>query len=279
MKQKNLILNPIFITALALLILNDLIFKWTFSSHFTGKLSDFTGLLIFPIFIAFLFPKTKKSICLIIGILFMFWKSSLASPFIDAFNSIVFFEINRTIDYSDYMAILVLPFSHVIINYGQFRKRNFKKERFPQSKGAILLISCFAFMATTISRTEMPEGTIYLGKSKTIKMSKDALLEKINSMGYEWHFIEDTLSNQDYYHKLKYYQIDNVVLTEGGVPFDTLKNIKFDLYEVNPNKTRIEIINIEMQKSGNIQDWRYLKKLNKFYKFKMRDGFLKEINK
>ena len=47
----DLLLHPIALTALVLVILNDRVLKVHYPSAFTGKLSDFAGLVYFPLFV------------------------------------------------------------------------------------------------------------------------------------------------------------------------------------------------------------------------------------
>lgn len=104
-RLKNL-LSPIFIFCLVLLILNDFLLKATFHNVFTGKLSDFCGLFIFPIFWCALFPKFKSWIFILSGILFVFWKSEYSSGLIESVNT--FFPLQRTVDPTDLLALPVL---------------------------------------------------------------------------------------------------------------------------------------------------------------------------
>lgn len=104
-RLKNL-LSPIFIFCLVLLILNDFLLKATFHNVFTGKLSDFCGLFIFPIFWCALFPKFKSWIFILSGILFVFWKSEYSSGLIELVNT--FFPLQRTVDPTDLLALPVL---------------------------------------------------------------------------------------------------------------------------------------------------------------------------
>src|SRR5882757_8978914 len=104
-RNKNLILNWIFIPGLLLLALNDHYLKNHYPNWLTGKLSDFTGLLIFPMFLAFLFPQQAKSpsselrsslllgrnlrsarLSLITGLFFIFWKSPSSTQLIAFYN-------------------------------------------------------------------------------------------------------------------------------------------------------------------------------------------------
>jgi len=111
-RLKNL-LSPIFIFCLVLLILNDFLLKATFHNVFTGKLSDFCGLFIFPIFWCALFPKFKSWIFILSGILFVFWKSEYSSGLIESVNT--FFPLQRTVDPTDLLAlpVLLLGWLHV----------------------------------------------------------------------------------------------------------------------------------------------------------------------
>ena len=275
MKKKDLILNPYFLSGLALLILNDLILKWHFTSPLTGKLSDFAGLFVLPIFLAYLFPKSKKSIAFIIGFLFILWKSPLSTPVIDFVNSLTFLSFRRIIDYSDLMALMVLPFSHFLLN-----KANFQNlaaiDFYRPLKIVTLTIAGFAFTATSMVRHELPKGTVYIGKSYTVKMSKDALLNKINDLGYDWTLHTRTRLDQNYAPR-QYYQIDQVLLKDKEVIVDTLKNIKFELRAIKENKTEIAVLNVELKEPGNIQDWRYLRSLRRFYKSEIEVEFLNKI--
>jgi len=104
-RLKNLLSLP-FIFCLVLLILNDFLLKATFHNVLTGKLSDFCGLFIFPVFWSALFPKFKSWIFILSGILFVFWKSEYASGLIELVNT--FFPIERTVDPTDLLALPVL---------------------------------------------------------------------------------------------------------------------------------------------------------------------------
>lgn len=276
MKEHKLLLNPFFLIGLLILIVNDAFLKWEYSNMITGKLSDFAGLFIFPIFLAYMFPRFKKYLAFIVGIFFIFWKSSFSTPFIYWVNDLSFFQFNRTIDYSDLLALMVLPIAHALINNYKF---NVKPERtfIKYVRVAVLIVSSLAFMATSMMRQEMPRGTVYLGKSFKVKMSKDSILNRMNDLGYEWEYLQDTVSNKDYYSHYGYYQIQNVVVEEDDIIIDTLKNVKFTLYEIKEGKTKIEIINVQLSKPGNIQDWKYLRSLSRFYKGQIKKSLIEPI--
>lgn len=73
---------PIFIISLTLLLLNDFWWKQTFHNFLTGKISDFAGLVVFPLFFTAFLPQFKKSIFLATALLFIFWKSEISESFV-----------------------------------------------------------------------------------------------------------------------------------------------------------------------------------------------------
>src|SRR4051794_33419248 len=113
MSQKNLhiLASPAFLTGLFLLLLNDLILKRQFHNGLTGKLSDFAGLFAFPLFWAAFFPRRKSLVYISTAVLFIFWKSAYSQPLIEGWNSLALFPIERTVDYGDLVALIILPLS------------------------------------------------------------------------------------------------------------------------------------------------------------------------
>ncbi len=276
MKGRDLILNPFFLSGLALLIANDLFFKWHFANALTGKLSDFAGLFILPIFIAYFLPKSKKNIALLIGFLFILWKSPISTPLIEFVNSISSIPFKRVIDYSDLIALSVLPFSHIMINKETF-KVSYPRGLYRYLRIATLLVASFSFVATSMVTHGDPDGTIYLGNSYVVKMSKDSLLNKIHALGYQWTFFEDTLAKPYYQHFASYYQIENVLIKEEGATIDTLKSMKFGLEKLKENKTRIHLMNVVLRNPEDIENWNYLRKIRKNYMRQVKEFYRNEV--
>ncbi len=102
-----------FLVGLLVLFVNDTFLKYEFSNFITGKLSDFAGLFIFPLFIYSFFPKRKIPIYIITCIGFILWKSPVSDSFIYYWNSFSFYQIGRVVDYTDLFALLILPFSYI----------------------------------------------------------------------------------------------------------------------------------------------------------------------
>jgi hypothetical protein len=156
-----------FVLGLFALLLNDLLLKEQFSNGFTGKLSDFAGLLIFPLFWTAFFPKHKNKVFLLTALLFILWKSPMSQIFIEGWNSLSFFSISRVVDYTDLYALLILPLAYQL----ELRKLQLKSI---QAKPVIpIFISAFAFGATSYS------SQVKLDKSYTLNTPKDSIISRI----------------------------------------------------------------------------------------------------
>ncbi|MBP1616869.1 MAG: hypothetical protein H6Q14_696 [Bacteroidetes bacterium] len=276
MKRKELILNPYFIVGLFVLLLNDFYLKHEYGNFITGKLSDFAGLLIFPMFVAVIAPKFKKHIALIVGIMFFIWKLPLFTPALEVINQSLKITLYRVVDYSDYAALLILPLSHYLIN----RKGSWIPIKIEPLKTistySLLTIAFFAFCSTSIPYRETPKGTILIDKSYTIKLPKDSVIKTIKQLGYNCDFCTNNLSK---YPSSGYYQTDNIIRKgENSIVIDTIANIKYDLIEINPNKTKLTIINVTLSKEGNIQNWKTLKSLSNYYSRWLKDSLIEKID-
>lgn len=134
---------------LVVLLFNDFYLKQQFGNVWTGKLSDFTGLFIFPLFVASLFPARTFAIYVLTAILFVYWKSPFSQGLIDLWNSMNLVSTHRTVDLTDLFALFVLPPSFLYFRH--VTKINFIC--WPFQRVTTLLISLFtifAFTATTL---------------------------------------------------------------------------------------------------------------------------------
>lgn len=184
MNLKNHITRPYFLVALGLLILNDFVLKSQFHNTFTGKLSDFAGLFAFSFFVSIFFSN-KKSIWWVYAltaVFFVFWKSEFSDAFIQFINQSPL-HLGRVVDYSDLWVLLILPVSYC---YRISEKVTFKNWQ-PSIKYAILLISCFAFVATS-SLPKTVELNLKSNKSYQTTSPKDSVVKKLNL-----HKIQDNL--------------------------------------------------------------------------------------
>lgn len=136
--------DPLFITALLLLLLNDLVLKYSFGNWITGKLSDFCGLFIFPFFWSALFPQHIKRIHILTALGFILWKSPFSQPLFNFFHTFNF-PIDRVADHSD---LLALP--SILFSFYRFRQERTQHFRIPAA--LIGMTALFSFYATTQPR-------------------------------------------------------------------------------------------------------------------------------
>jgi len=165
-KRLAVLYSPLFLTGLVLLIINDHLLKASYPGIVTGKLSDIAGLFVFPLFFSAFFPEHRRSVYLITAAGFIFWKSTASQFFINSWN-VHFMAINRVVDYSDLLALLILPLSFLYS----------KKFRIPQktfNPTPIILIASVAFIATSRAK--------YIAAYQVYKFSysKEELIRRLN---------------------------------------------------------------------------------------------------
>lgn len=184
--------NPLFLSALVLLILNDHLFKPIFHNAVTGKLSDFAGLFIFPAFWSYFFPKHKKVIYIFTALFFIYWKSEYATAFIEFMNN-VHIPIARVVDYTDLIALIILPLSYY---YFSRPEKDFKVATW-----GVSIVSVVAFCATSPPQNYAPCDTqFYLGKHYTVKMTPEEIMKELDNLGLQ--FKVDSISNVTYEYNL-----------------------------------------------------------------------------
>lgn len=136
------------IISLILLILNDVYLKYEFSNWFTGKISDFSGIFLIATILFSYYPKQKYIYILSIIIIFSFWKSPYSQYAINYFNSLGIIQYSRVVDYSDLIALIVLPLSLYIANHYKEYQLNFRVIKL--TKIPIVILVVFAISGTSI---------------------------------------------------------------------------------------------------------------------------------
>lgn len=165
--------SPGFLAALFLLLLNDFFLKSYFHNALTGKLSDFAGLFVFPLFWAAFLPRFRSWIYVGTGVIFILWKSPASDALINGWNSIGLISVGRTLDYTDLWALAILPFSYV---YGLRALVWFPSRAFPALIG---VVSLFAFVATSYSHKTPYDNAYYFA------MPKHEVLERMSQLSKE----------------------------------------------------------------------------------------------
>jgi hypothetical protein len=138
--------SPLFVVCLALLLANDFWWKNHFSNVITGKLSDFAGLFIFPLFLTAIFPSGKKYAFVLTFFGFIIWKTPVANSFVDLWSTWIF-RIERVVDYSDFIALLSLPLAYWY-HTSDYTKINLN----PYLIG---LVALFSFTATSRAKNKV----------------------------------------------------------------------------------------------------------------------------
>lgn len=171
-----------FLFSVFILLLNDHFLKEIFGNYFTGKLSDFAGLFAFPYFLCLLFPNKVKFNYIISGLFFIFWKSEMIEPLLNYFH-IIGISINRTVDYSDLIALTILPLSY---NYWHSNFNDFISLN--KAFKPILIVVCFfAFVATSLPK-EYGNFKMKSDLEVRLKTNKKSVISNLN-----------LFKNEDYY--------------------------------------------------------------------------------
>jgi hypothetical protein len=164
--------SPLFIGALALLVLNDFAFKGLFHNWFTGKLSDFAGLFALAIFCATLWPRHRQIVGVGLAAAFAFWKSGSSQPVIDWINSFAPFGIGRTVDPTD---LIALP-SIWLGLWAAHRVRPWPLPDF--ARLALALFAPIAFTATSMI-PYMVRSTVEIGEPSSAAGPQEAAVQAI----------------------------------------------------------------------------------------------------
>jgi hypothetical protein len=105
------LLTPIYLGAVAALVVNDHVLKQAFPGLITGKLSDFAGPFALAVFLSVVIRRQVLTIHAVVAIAFTVWKSPLSDPVIAGWNATMPFRIARVVDYWDLLGLSVLPLS------------------------------------------------------------------------------------------------------------------------------------------------------------------------
>jgi hypothetical protein len=241
----------VFLISILLLLLNDLYLKYEYNNYLTGKLSDFAGLFSFPYFFSCFFPKKSKLIYSLTGIFFVIWKSELSQPIFD-FVHFYNVGINRVVDYSDLIALIILPFSYY---YKLKYSVNIEKLKF-LPRTIIIGISSFAFIATSLPREA---GSLNLKSDYEVQFDipLDTLVKKVNAyyQRYDESYYEVVIEIPEKRSKV----FVKTIITEVG---DGKTNLKLDsvLYFVTESKGfwGVKKKNVDYMKSLKLEDFEKL---------------------
>jgi hypothetical protein len=246
-----LLLHPLFITSLAVLLLNDFYWKYSYHNWLTGKLSDVAGLVVLPIFLRELFPGMNKwKIMLATALFFTWWKLPLSQPLVDICNNTLALPVQRVIDYTDLLVLPVLVLSY----YVKPRRTNFHSLLQRGFHYSLAFMAFFSLCATSMPYRrglylQSNENEVYFDESfKVNKSEQEVLLTlKQKNITYKRDSIEYApVANQPWlYHRL-FNEKDSTV-TWQRVDMDTTLFIKTE---------SVPYYFIRDYEAGNIKLWR-----------------------
>lgn len=270
MRNKNLILNYVFLSCLLVLFMNDHFFKFYYTSWFTGKLSDVVGIILLPMLITYIFPKLKENSVFASGLFFIFWKSPFSQSFINIYNTVSPIDIHRVIDYSDLMVLLLLPIPYFLI------KNDHVFENFVIRKihaAVVLFPTVFVLMSTSQANgyTYSPESgkLAFRHFSFDIKKTEGDLLKKLEEQNLT--VVKDTA---EVLHSLRYQisdvgKFDQDAIVKGG-----------EIFKVNNDELR-KLITEQMYLSSDykIKDLKIGERTVKNVRFSIRPAYNKMNDK
>jgi hypothetical protein len=176
------LVDPLLLLALALLLLNDLVWKAAFHNSITGKLSDFAGLYAFVWVGLCLLPRSKKWLPWMVAILFCWWKSTFSQFAIDAWNGLDLWRIDRVVDMWDCLALIVLPIA--VWKFGRKQVQPWQVALPIAVPCLVATVSIFAFVGTS-SIQEFPYKDTYSFNSSLQSVVYE--LNRIDAASGEWN--------------------------------------------------------------------------------------------
>jgi len=98
-----------FVASLLALLVNDAWLKAAHPGLITGKLSDIAGVALVTLLLLALCPRRPGAVYTGMAVAFAWWKSPLSQPLLDAANTLLPVTLGRTVDYTDLLALCVMP--------------------------------------------------------------------------------------------------------------------------------------------------------------------------
>lgn len=227
-KRPNLLQSRLFLAGLVVLVLNDHYFKSAYPGWFTGKVSDFAGLFILPIFFSAVSSGSIALNCSLSALIFFIWKSPLVEPLITAGNAMGI-PFHRTIDPTDLIALTMLPLSYWYLKTMPPTDVTGRKLALN-----LLAVVCFASLTSTTLAMNVEAD---MKKSYRLKLSKRELLKEIENLNCELH--PEVSEDGD-----TVYLLSNLVVENDSI----IRTARFRIRERN-NGTVLTLLNIRTFRS------------------------------
>jgi hypothetical protein len=165
-----------FVVSVVLLIINDRWFKSAYPGIVSGKLSDFAGIALATLLLLALVPGRRWLVYGVIVGAFAWWKSAFSQAAIDAVASYI--PIGRTVDYTDLVAFLALPFCDVVARRTQdFAIPSEHLRRL--LVGPVVALTLFGLMATSFIAPPLQQSYQFKGSEQTADFDRAAIARDI----------------------------------------------------------------------------------------------------
>jgi putative membrane protein len=255
-------------------------------------------MIIFPLFLAYIFPKLRTFSILVSFVLFIFWKSPFSEGFIDFYNHISPIAVARVVDYTDFIAFVFLVISFLLIKYDALLQP-FKIRKI--SPALVLAPSVFVMMATSPppyyrfgsdGLVSFQDYSFKMQKSKTealdelknrnILFKKDTLMiirrnnissESLIMNGTDLKTLEvdKEILKKELERKIRFY--DYYIIDSLKIGNETLKDIRFELEELSKSKVKIILKSVVLEER-NTNNKKLQKKFRKIYRELLKKEFL-----
>lgn len=252
--QARFILNPLFLVSLGVLLLNDHYLKQEYHNAITGKLSDISGIIVLVLFLsALLKGRYKKFIYTSTTLFFIFWKSSYSQGFIDSWNSLDFYTVQRTVDAGDLFCLLIL---FPLYNYQPkaFILTNYKRVMLYPICGLTL----FSIVATSKASRFRSEW-IYISETVTVRSSLAHFLDHLAKDNIRYRRDSVYIWGKD---TLDRYFLNNIIINK-----DTVKTLIIGIHDKR-KKLEVYIEKLKLSEYGEyaFDDYKEYQKWIKKYR-------------
>ncbi len=164
-------------------MLNDGFLKAEYHNWFIGKLSDVVGVVVFAFFLTAWQPRYKKAMFWATAIAFAWWKTPYSQPLIDGWNGWEIIPLQRTVDYTDILCVLVLWPAYYYRPKTNWRPLLQKMVAYP-----MVVLTLFAIVATS-APDQYAGNVVSVQQFVRLKMTKAVFLEQLEQrhINYSLH--------------------------------------------------------------------------------------------
>ncbi len=184
---------------LALLLLNDVWWKWAYPGWITGKLSDFVGLYIFPLYLCHFAPRYKRWVYGATALLFAWWKSPMANDAIHWLNA-HYIPLTRVVDITDYWAFVAL-----VASYYRYYGKRINIPMLRNRLAAIAILCLFGADSIPMRMRTTPVAVHPCSVNITVPLTEETILGKLQASGvaihrdavqWGWYYYDTSVYNE-----------------------------------------------------------------------------------